>query len=123
MSAEVAPFQLIELHPIPRQWERRSAGYRIGGDQSAGMPDIPQPISGWPAGPEVRSGSQGQGLLSRPAPAPSVVHSIAEGMPRRSELSQGARALNRLRDSGECRLVLSILPEEEIVGSERGALS
>jgi hypothetical protein len=32
-----------------------------------------------------------------------------------------AKALNRLRDSGGCGLVLSAVPWEEIVGSERDA--
>src|ERR1700730_8980392 len=41
-----------------------------------------------------------------------------------SQLGQDrATALNRLRDSGGCGLVLSAVPREEIVGSERGALS
>src|SRR5215472_5211614 len=33
---ELAPFQLIELHPIPAS-QGRVAGYRIASDQSAGM--------------------------------------------------------------------------------------
>jgi hypothetical protein len=32
---EVAPFQLIELHPVPAS-QGRIAGYRIASDQSAG---------------------------------------------------------------------------------------
>jgi hypothetical protein len=34
-SDALAPFQLIELHPILHQQSPRLAGYRIGKDQSA----------------------------------------------------------------------------------------
>jgi hypothetical protein len=40
---EVAALQLIELHSIPAS-QGRVAGYRIGGDQSAGIEMILQPI-------------------------------------------------------------------------------
>jgi hypothetical protein len=39
---EPAPF-LIEPHPIPHDEPGRTPGYRIGNDQSAGMPAILQP--------------------------------------------------------------------------------
>jgi hypothetical protein len=36
---ELAPFQLIELHPLPAS-QGRIAGYRIGEDQSGGIGTI-----------------------------------------------------------------------------------
>jgi hypothetical protein len=54
---------------------------------------------------------------------PSAALSITDGLLRRNILLLRARALNRLRDSGGCGLVLSAVPWEEIVGSERGALA
>ena len=53
----------------------------------------------------------------------SAALSITDDLLRRSELARSATALNRLRDTGGCGLVLSAVPREEIVGSERGALS
>jgi hypothetical protein len=41
---EIAPF-LIELHAIPHDERGRTAGYRMGGDQSAAMRDILQPTA------------------------------------------------------------------------------
>ena len=53
----------------------------------------------------------------------SVALSITDDLLHRNILLLRAKALNRLRDSGGCGLVLSAVPREEIVGSERGALS
>ena len=53
----------------------------------------------------------------------SAAFSITDDLLHRNILLLRATALNRLRDSGGCGLVLSAVPREEIVGSERGALS
>jgi hypothetical protein len=51
----------------------------------------------------------------------SAALSITDDLLHRNILLLRATALNRLRDSGGCGLVLSAFPWEEIVGSERGA--
>jgi hypothetical protein len=53
----------------------------------------------------------------------SAALSITDDLLHRNILLLRAIALNRLRDTGGCGLVLSAVPREEIVGSERGALS
>src|SRR5258706_10410455 len=42
---KVAPFQLIELHPIPHCAGPHAEEYRKRSDQSAGVADILQPVS------------------------------------------------------------------------------